>query len=187
MILLGGINGTGKTSVCRALSKLYGLKCTEVEPVCYEGQNMLAFEVYAYGITMFKAHGDVLDESPLTHYLYVRAIPSFSSLQEVEPEEYSQVASGMLLAAKKIKEEGNKLVWLTADPAAIQKRLRKETGCRYRPFVEQTHFLLGTLRFLEKEALQKWKEEGVVDLVVDTTEKSPEQVAEEVMRSLGEG
>jgi len=187
LILLGGINGTGKTSVCEALERLYGLRCSKVEPVCYEGENVLSFEVYAYGLTMFRARGDVVDESPLTHYLYVRAIASFLYLQEEEPEEFSHIAQGILMLAKKLKQGGNKLVWLTAEPSVIQKRLEGRKECRYRPFIEQAHFLLGTLKLLEKESLEKWRSEGLLDLVVDTTKKSPEEAAKEVVLSLGEG
>ncbi|NPA85077.1 MAG: hypothetical protein GXO07_03615 [Crenarchaeota archaeon] len=186
MILLGGINGTGKTSTCKAIEKLYGLKCSTVEPACYEGQDMLLFEVYAYGMTMFRARGDVVDESPLTHHLYVRAIPSFT-LHEEEPEEYVKVAEGMLSSARKLKAEGHRLVWLTADPVTILERLKVKKDCGRRPFVEQSHFLLGTLKSLEMNEVERWRSEGLLDLVIDTTEKKPEDVAREVVEGLGEG
>ncbi len=185
MIVLGGLNGTGKTSVCEALERLYGLKCEKVETLCYEGERELAFEVFAFGITMMHMRGDVVDESPLTHYLYVLAIPSFKELLEEEPEEYSEVAEGILMSAKKLKEKGARLVWLRAKPQEIMKRLKKEEGCKLRPFIEETAFMLGELRSLEERALKDWGD--LVDLVIDTTEKTPEEVAREVWERLGKG
>jgi len=183
VIFLGGINGTGKTSSCLALEKR-GLKCSKVPQLCYGGENPIAFEIYALNNTMFHARGDAVDESPLTHQLYLAAIAENIGIASEGDETLRRVEEGIFMTVRKLKDEGHKFVWLTADPAVIQARLARSGTCRYRPFIEQMSFLLGTLKFLENKAIKEWREEGVVDLVVDTSSKTPEEVAEEVARLL---
>ena len=183
MIFLGGINGSGKTAVCKAIERAYGLKCSDVPRVCYDERDILAFEIYAFGLTLYKASADVVDESPLTHELYVNAASEFFNL---DADLTRQVSEGIRLTTLKLKEEKHKFVWLTADPLTILNRLKagKESGCRYRPFIEEVSFLLGMMKVIEEKLINEWRSAGVLDLVIDTTSKSPEEVAEEVWRSL---
>ena len=186
---MGGFNGAGKTSTCEALEKM-GFKCKKMEKVCYDpNARPLEFEIFYYSKVLELLGGVVADESPLTVYLYVLGTPYLEGiLNEFEMSPYvKDVANGIMRYIKELKSAGHKFVWLTCDPVVNLKRLNFEGGCRYRPLLEQRSLFIGYLKELERRYVKNWLESGIIDLVIDTTNKSPEEVAKEVMEGLGLG
>jgi RNase adaptor protein for sRNA GlmZ degradation len=181
MIIIGGQNGTGKTSLCLALEK-YGLKCNRVPELCYEPKyTLVGFEIYSLAKIVESLRGEVVDESPLTVALYLRAIPLFVSDLEYPTELVKEAVNGIEEYVKEKKEEGVVSIWLTAQSGAIMDRLLKKGSCTKRDFVRNL-MGIGNLKAEELKMLERWKDIGLIDLVLDTTEKSPEELAEEVFR-----
>ncbi|UXD22292.1 hypothetical protein IPA_03260 [Ignicoccus pacificus DSM 13166] len=181
MIIIGGQNGTGKTSLCKALES-YGIKCHQVPPLCYDPSlTKLGFEIYALSKIVENLKGDAVDESPLTVALYVRAMPFI--VKELEPhvDVYVEIVNGIEGYVKERKERGDVFVWLTAHPAVVWERLTKRTECAKRDMIKDpTH--VGALHAEEEKLLKEWKKKGLVDLILDTSERRPEELAEEVIK-----
>ncbi len=175
----------GKTTVCKILQEKYGLNCKHVPDVCFgEGMKHLEFEVYALARIAEHMNGgenDVLDESPLTVALYVRAIPLFLSDLVTDVDVYEEAMRGAIRYAKYLKDKGAKLVWLTAEKRVIMGRLKKsENACEKRTFLDALK--VGRLGEAENILLKELSAFGLPDLVIDTTQKTPEEVADEVMK-----
>jgi len=186
-VFLGGFNGVGKTSTCEALRRM-GFECKKMDRVCYDPDaKPLEFEIFYYSKVLELIGGEIADESPLTAYLYVLGTPFLEgTLSEIDiPPHVKDVADGIMRYVKELKSSGHKFVWLTCDPIENLRRLNLGGECRYRPLLEQRSLFIGYLKELESKYLRDWKESGIVDLVVDTTHKGPEEVAREVVEKLG--
>ncbi len=159
-----------------------------MDKICYDPDaRPLEFEVFYYSKVLELLGSDVADESPLTVHLYILGTPFLEGIiNESDISPYVRdIADGIMRYVKELKNEGHKFVWLTCDPVVNFKRLNFEGGCRYRPFLEQRSLFIGYLKELERRYVNKWLESEILDLIVDTTNKPPEEVAKEVVEGLG--
>ena len=165
-----------------------GFKCKKIDKVCYDPDSRpLEFEIFYYSKVLELLEGEVADESPLTAYLYVLGTPFLEGiLGELDiPPYVRDVANGIIRYVKELKSSGHKFVWLTCDPVENLRRLDLSGECKYRPLLEQRSLFIGYLKELESKYVKEWEESGILDLVVDTTHKGPEEVAREVVKKLG--
>ncbi len=198
MIILGGLSGTGKSTVCKILEEKGLGTCYNAPSLCFDPVkfNALSFEVYALArISQLIGRASVdkdsiVDDSPLTIVLHILVAPSIERLM-VESPEVENMASAVEEYARELKRAKAKVIWLTAEPAIILQRLRQlERGpCRNRVIIERGIEGLGLLRGQERRKIVEWKTEKLIDAVIDTTYLKPEEVAdriEEVLRGEGE-
>ncbi len=198
MLILGGLSGTGKSTVCKILEERGLGVCHKAPPLCFDPDkfNALSFEVYALAKiaqVIGKASVDeraIVDESPLTIVVHMLVAPNVERLM-VESFEVENLANAVEEYARELRRRGVKFVWLTAEPAIIVQRLKQlERGpCRNRVIVERGIEGLGLLRGQERRKIVEWKTENLIDLVIDTSHLKPEEVAdkiEEVLKSEGE-
>ncbi|ALU12742.1 hypothetical protein EYM_06990 [Ignicoccus islandicus DSM 13165] len=182
-ILIGGLNGTGKSSVCKALESKYGIKCAHVPPLCYVKDvfTPLSFEIYSLQrISSYVYLGEAIDESPLTIALYLKALPFYASEISTHEHLYDEMVSGIIQFSKELRREGAKFVWLTAPIHVILSRLRKSEECPPRGLWNSDPIELGALSSIERNFLEVI--DDLIDLVIDTGKRTPEEVADEVMK-----
>jgi len=162
------------------LERLYGLKCTTVPEKCEYKGGYLSYEIYMLSNISMNLKGDVIDDSPLTVALYIKTISETSGILEAPNEIYDEIMDGIERFVKDLKREGHILIWLTAQPNVIEERMRR-SGCEKRKLIHENPLNLGLVLAKEKNLLEsRWKE--LVDAVIDTSDKNPEEVAREVMK-----
>ena len=189
VLILGGLSGTGKSTVCKILEERGLGTCYQAPPLCFDPDkfNSLSFEVYALArisqlIGRASAEKDsIVDDSPLTIVLHMLVAPNVERLM-VESFEVENLAKAVEEYARELKKGGARFVWLTAEPTILLKRLRTlERGpCRNRVIIERGIEGLGLLRGQERRKIVEWKTERLVDAVIDTTYLRPEEVADKI-------
>ena len=165
--------------MCKTLERLYGLKCTAVPEKCNYQGDYLSYEIYYLNVISRNLRGDVVDDSPLTPALYIKEIWRVKGQSETFEELYNEILEGIEDFVKDLKAEGHVIIWLTARADVLEKRIMN-SDCVKRKLVHENLLNLGYIMAEERNLLQaKWK--NLVDAVVDTSDKSPEEVAKEVM------
>jgi shikimate kinase len=163
LIFLIGYRGTGKSTVARLLAAALGWDCIDADPLLEERHGRTIRQIFAAeGEAGFRDKEAAL-------------------LQELCQRRQTVVATGggvILREANRQRLKAGWVVWLTADPATIWQRLQADaTTAERRP-----NLTVGGLS--EIEELLRVREplyRACADLVVETTGRTPEQVAEAIL------
>ncbi len=166
-IALIGFMGTGKTAVGQLLAKKLGRKFIELDlfieqkagksiPDIFQKDGEIAFRELEIGVT-----------------------------KEVSGEKNSVIACGGGLVLNKINidrlREGARIVYLTASPRVILKRVSREAG--QRPLLEVDN---PTLTIKELLKFRKPFYERAADITIDTSKLDINAVAEQIIEKLKE-
>lgn len=164
-IFLIGFMGTGKTTVANALANTYGLKKIDLDAYIEQKENMSIFDIFE------TQSEEVFRDKETKH------------LRHILQKDYQVISlgGGIILRSENIdmiKEKGE-IVLLTAAPETIVKRVKDD---RTRP-------LLGENFDLEyvKELMNSREEayNRVADIVIETDDKTIDQICKEIVESLG--
>ncbi len=164
-VFLIGFMGTGKTTVANALANKYGLKKIDLDAYIEQKENMSIFDIFE------TQSEEVFRDKETKH------------LRHVLRKDYQVISLGGGIILRKenidmIKEKGE-IVLLTASPETIEERVRND----------KTRPLLGENFDLEYvKQLMSSREEAyhqVADVIIDTDNKSIDQICKEIVESLG--
>lgn len=161
-IVLVGLMGTGKTTLCRLVAQRLGRRCVDTDELIIERTGRTVREIFlADGEDAFRAlETDVLR----------------GSLDGDEPVVLA-AAGGVVLAAanrRALRDSGAFVVWLQAAPEALVERVATQG---HRPLLDADP--LGTLRTMAADRAPLYRE--VASAAVDA-ERPPEQIADWIVR-----
>lgn len=163
-LALTGFMGTGKSAVGRQLKKLTGFRFVDVDHEIEEAEGMSISEIFAH-----------------------RGEPAFRDIEAAHIrrlcEGRGQIIStggGAVLRGDNMEalNESSVLICLMATPEDVYERVRSS---RHRPLLDD-HDPLGRVRELMAERAPYYDKAG---LAVDTTGKSPFEIATEILESIG--
>ncbi len=166
-IALIGFMGTGKTAVGQVLAKKLGRKFFELDLLIEQKAGKSIAEIFQQdGETAFREL-----EIEVT--------------KEIAREKYSVIACGGGLVLNKIKidrlREGAVIVYLTASPRVILKRVSNEEG--QRPLLEVDN---PSLAIRELLMFRKPYYERAADIIINTSKLDINAVAEQIIKRLKE-
>lgn len=164
-IFLIGFMGVGKSTISARLGRLLAVEPIEMDDYIEKKQGMKISKIFeTYGETYFRdCESQMLLE-----------------MHEKEPTVIS-CGGGVPLRAENVAlmRQSGCVVWLTADPEAILKRVRNNTN---RPLLNG-HMNVAYISDL-MDARREYYERAA-DFVIDTTGKSIARICEEVLQTLG--
>ncbi len=163
-IVLTGFMGTGKTSVGRELSRILGYEFIDTDVLIEEREGMPVSMI-------FKRKGED----------YFRQVER-ETIAEIALKETAVIATGggVIKNRENVKDlgKGGVLVWLTAEPEIVLKRVMSEGGKR--PLLEVEEPLQEINRLME-ERCSLYQQ---ADVSVDTNYITPEETAREIIDRL---
>jgi shikimate kinase len=156
--------GSGKTEIGSRVAKRLGLPFVDSDEELERRHGMTARQIVeADGVrAMHAAEADVVEDA----------------MSSKEPAVVGAAASIVLTPAMRERLRQEYVVWLCADPHWLVEKVRKSDNDQ-RPFVDTDPEVL--LR--QHEERRGWYEE-VASLVVDTTRRDKDEVAEEIIAAL---
>ncbi len=163
-IFLIGFMGCGKSTVSKELSRLTGRSAYEMDQVIEEEEGMAIRDIFAQkGEEYFRG-------------LETGLCRRFS---EMEPAVVS-CGGGTVMRPENVEamRACGRIVLLTADPQTIFERVRYDTG---RPLLNG-HMEPGYIAELMEKRRPAY--EAAADLIVQTDQKDPEQIAEEILGAI---
>lgn len=164
-IVLIGFMGTGKTSVGKRLAEKLGLEFIELDQII-EGRNGKSIP------DIFRDSGEIFFREE-----------EIAAAKEVAVSEHAVIACGGGLVLNKINIDRLKIngivVCLTASPSAILKRTDKESGARPLLAVEDPEETIRELILYRQPYYDR-----AADILIDTTDKSIEEVVSVITESL---
>ena len=166
-IILIGFMGAGKTSVASCLAEQFAVQVVETDQEIVEREGMSIPEIFhLHGETYFRdRESEVFRDIKEGHQMIVSA------------------GGGAVLRDENVKnmKANGIIVLLTASPAAILARVKDNKD---RPLLEGNMNEEYISSLMEK---RRKRYEEVADLVIDTTEKTVQEVCEAIVRALQAG
>jgi len=165
-VLLVGLMGSGKTTVGRALAELTGWPYLDNDDLLRAHSGLTARQLLAQAgqSALRLAESDALEAALAT-----------------PPPCICAVAAGTVLSAgsRRALADGGIVVWLTADPVTLAERVVDAID---RPWLEGD--AEAWLREAATERAPLYRE--VADLIVDTEERTPDEIAADIRAELAE-
>jgi shikimate kinase len=160
--------GTGKTTVGRRLARRLGYRFVDIDAEI-EMRTGLPIP------TLFREQGEVAFRN-----LESETIATLAA----QPDQVISTGGGTVLqpANTRLLRENCLVIWLTASPGVILKRVGNAES---RPLLANVGEPLAHIRRLLDSRLRLY--EAAAHLRVDTTDRKPEAVADEIVRLYGEG
>lgn len=156
-----GFMGCGKSTVAAALNRVYGLSITEMDEVIAVSEGMSVSDIFA-------AKGEE----------YFRGLET-ELLKNISKETGRVISCGggaiLRVENVKIMKECGRIVYLTASPETVLKRVRDNDD---RPLLRGRKTVRDISRLMDK---RKAKYEAAADIIVATDDKMPEEIAREIM------
>lgn len=166
-IYLTGFMGTGKSAVARALQKRYGFCVAEMDELLEAEQGRSISDI-------FEKEGEV----------YFRNLET-SLLQRIAQKDSMVVSCGGGIVLRKenteLMKDSGTVVLLEAKPECILSRVKRN---------EKRPVLKGKKTVEEIETLMEERKEAyhrAADVIVQTDEKTPEEIADEIYRAVLDG
>lgn len=169
-IVLIGYRGTGKTSVAEALSRRLGCEWEDSDRLVEQATGKLIAEIFAdQGEAAFRQYESEQLERICRRKHLVLAVGGGAVLRQ---------SNRQLLRAF------GRIVWLTASPVTLEKRIRgDERSAESRPNLTNS----GGLNEIQQVLAQRTPiYRACADWEVDTEEKTPGEVADEIAARLAE-
>lgn len=160
-IVLIGFMGSGKTTICRALSKVFAMDVIEMDQVIAEREGMSISEI-------FEVHGEE----------YFRNLET-ELLRELQSRKGIAISCGGGVPMREenvieMKKNG-KVILLTATPETILKRVKNNHD---RPLLEHNKNVDFIRALMEK---RRSKYEAAADVIINTDNKSEFEICEEII------
>lgn len=165
-IILIGFMGVGKTTVAESLSRLYGMDMIEMDQVIAKIEEMTISDI-------FMTHG----EAYFRHLETKLLISLFTCNNTVV-----SCGGGAALLDENIKimKQNGHVVLLTASPETILERVKASDE---RPLLNGNK----SIEFISDLMKKRWdKYQSASDIIIQTDNKSIQNVCEELMTKLGE-
>jgi shikimate kinase len=162
-LVLVGLMGTGKSTI--------GARCAERLGIHYVDSDELLQARVGRARDVVAAQGaDALHD--------VEAAVTLDALDAAEPSVIGAPASAVLSAVVRERLHDHDVVWLWAEPHRLAARLAASTD-DYRPFVDRDPNVV-----VQMHEARKALYEDVASLVVDTTDRAPDVIADEIVEWL---
>ena len=163
-ILLIGFMGSGKTTVGKCLSSTLNMDVVDTDHYIYQNSGLSANE-------MFDLHGEDYFRNCET-----KAIKSICLRDNI----IISCGGGIVIRGKNVRimKKNGIIVFLDAKPSTIYERLKKDVQ---RPLLKQNMTLEFISDFLGKRNLLY---QGVADIVVQTDNKTPENICMDIIRQV---
>jgi len=165
-VILCGMMGVGKTTVGNKIEEITGRKCYDTDALIVERYGEITDIFQTHGEAYFRAlEGEIVKELAVKDNLVV------------------STGGGLVLRDENVallKEKG-KIIFLRAKIQTLEARLQADKS---RPLLQNAISLQQRLQKLLKERTPVYQR--VADYIVDVDEKTPEQLAEEIGRLMGE-
>ena len=163
-VFLIGFMGSGKTSVANMLSLNYGLKRVDLDAVIEQREGMSVSEVRAH-------YGEAFGDKESKY------------LRQILKRNYQVVSMGMDIVAKReniemMKEKGT-IIFLKASPETIENRLKNDMTRSVLADFEGLEYMTELMRERDEMYMK------AADVVVNTDNKSVEQICKEIVETLG--
>ena len=165
-IVLIGFMGTGKTTVSRYLSAMFGMDMIEMDQEIADREKMSIPEIFStYGEEYFRE-------------LETRLLIEFQDRKNV----IISCGGGTPLRAQNVAEmkKNGRVVLLTASPETVYERVKDSED---RPVLKRRKNVAGIAELMEQ---RREKYESAADLVVQTDHKTVAQICEEMAERLKE-
>lgn len=163
-IMIIGFMGTGKTTVSNELSKMMSMNMVDTDQFIENKTGMKIQDI-------FKEHGEE----------YFRDIET-NAIVDILAKDNQLIScgGGIVLRDENIKfmKDRGKIILLTASPKAILQRVKKEDT---RPLISQNIGEEDIAKLFEKRSDKYY---GATDIVIDTTDKSVEEICNEIITKL---
>ena len=160
-IVLIGFMGSGKSTISRALSKVFAMDVIEMDQVIAERENMSISEI-------FEVHGEE----------YFRNLET-KLLRELQARKGVVISCGggvpMLEENVVEMKKNGKVVLLTAKPETILERVK---GSHERPLLENNKNVAFISDLMEK---RRMKYEAAADIIIGTDGKTEFEICEEII------
>lgn len=161
-IVLIGFMGTGKSTVSDCLHSMFGMKVVEMDQVIAEREQMSIPDIFAaYGEEYFRG-------------LETRLLVEMQSRKNT----VVSCGGGAALRERNVAEmkKNGKVVLLTASPETVYERVKDDGG---RPLLEGRKDVKGISELMEQ---RRAKYEAAADIVINTDNKTAQQVCEELVQ-----
>ena len=160
-IVLIGFMGSGKSTISRALSKVFAMDVIEMDQVIAERENMSISEI-------FEVHGEE----------YFRNLET-KLLRELQARKGVVIScgGGVPMREENVVEmkKNGKVVLLTAKPETILERVK---GSHERPLLENNKNVAFISDLMEK---RRMKYEAAADIIIGTDGKTEFEICEEII------
>lgn len=160
-IVLIGFMGSGKSTISRALSKVFAMDVIEMDQVIAERENMSISEI-------FEVHGEE----------YFRNLET-ELLRELQARKGVVIScgGGVPMREENVVEmkKNGKVVLLTAKPETILERVK---GSHERPLLENNKNVAFISDLMEK---RRMKYEAAADIIIGTDGKTEFEICEEII------
>lgn len=160
-IVLIGFMGSGKSTICRALSKVFAMDVIEMDQVIAEREGMSISEI-------FEVHGEE----------YFRNLET-ELLRELQSRKGIAIScgGGVPMREENVVEmkKNGKVILLTATPETILKRVKNNHD---RPLLEHNKNVDFIRGLMEK---RRAKYEAAADVIINTDDKSEFEICEEII------
>lgn len=163
-IVLIGFMGTGKTTISRRLSKLYGMKSVDVDRLIAEREGLSISEI-------FELHGEE----------YFRVLET-KLLEELESRHNTVVScgGGAALRAQNVAamKRIGRIVLLDASPETVLERVKRNDN---RPLLRGRKTIEG-ISELMNERMPRY--EAAADIIIQTDGKSLDDICHEIRKKI---
>ena len=163
-VVLVGFMGTGKTTISKQLSKMYGMEIVDMDQEIVVRERMSIPEI-------FHNHGEEYFRSLETALLI--------ELQERDNIIIS-CGGGAAMRERNVAEmkKNGKVVLLTATPETILKRVKNNDD---RPLLRGRKTIAGITELMEVRCP---KYEAAADIIIETDDKTAEEICKEIMNKI---
>ncbi|QDU55533.1 shikimate kinase [Aeoliella mucimassa] len=166
-VFLIGYRGTGKTTVARLLAERFGCQAVDADHLLQQRDGRTVAEIFAQ------------EGEPRFRDLEQQVV---ADLAVVDPQVVSLGGGAVLREPNRLALKGHHVAWLQASPTTIAERLASDEVS-----ADQRPSLTGGGLFAEIEQVLAARQpiyQECATMVVDTENRSPAEVADDILRQL---